>query len=117
LLISDLFAGTDIAAALHDLATKTLDFVGSHAAKIIVECIAGFELLTVDQQSVWARQWIAGGLIEISKQCMSPVVQCRRAVLVLPMEARDEGVNKCRDCGVLADDNETGWHRDALLLP
>ena len=43
-----------------DLAAESLDLVGGHAAEIVVECVAGFELLAVDEQRVRAWQRIAG---------------------------------------------------------
>jgi hypothetical protein len=67
-LVSDVFAGTDIASALNDLTAKTLDLVSGHAAEIIVERIAGFELLAVDEQRVRARERIASRFVEIAEQ-------------------------------------------------
>ena len=48
-----------IAGALDDLAAEALDLVGRHAAEIVVERVAGFELLAVDEQRVRARQRVA----------------------------------------------------------
>ncbi len=116
-LIGDVLAGAGIAGALDNFAAKALDFVGSHAAKIVVERIARFELLAVDEQRVRARQRIAGGFVEIAEQGEASILQRRGAVFVLAVEAGDEVVNELRDGGVLADDDETGRHLDALLLP
>ena len=48
-----------IAGALDDLAAEALDLVGGHAAEVVVERIAGFELLAVDEQRVRPRQRVA----------------------------------------------------------
>ena len=45
-----------LAAALDDLAAEALDLVGCHVAEIVVQRLAGFELLAVDQQRVRARR-------------------------------------------------------------
>ena len=116
-LVGDVFACAGIAGALDDLAAKALDLVGGHAAEIVVERIAGFELLAVDEQRVRARERIAGGFVEIAEQREAPVFQRGGAVVVLAMEAGDEVVNELRDRGVLADDDEAGRHLDALVLP
>ena len=55
-LVGDVVAGSRVAGALDDLAAKALDLVGSHAAEVVVERIAGFELLAVDEQRVGARR-------------------------------------------------------------
>ncbi len=116
-LVGDVVAGTGVAGALHDLAAKALDLVGGHAAEVVVERVAGFELLAVDEQRVRARERVAGGFVEIAEQCEATVLQRGGAVLVLAMEAGDEVVNELRDGGVLADDDEAGRHLDALVLP
>ena len=41
-----------VAGALDDLAAEAFDLVGRHGAEVVVERIAGFELLAVDQQRV-----------------------------------------------------------------
>ena len=45
-----------LAAALDDLAAEALDLVGRHAAEVVVQRLAGFELLAVDEQRVRARE-------------------------------------------------------------
>jgi hypothetical protein len=107
-LVRDILARTNVARGLHHFASEPIDFIGGHAAKIVVERIAGFELLAIDQQRVGTRQRIAGCLVEIAKQRVSSVVECRGAVVVLPMEAGDEVVDELRDRGVLANDDEAG---------
>ena len=65
--------------------------------------------------SVFGRgERIAGGLVEVAEQREAAVLQRRRAVFVLPVEAGDEVVDELRDGGVLADDDEAGRHLDAL---
>ena len=116
-LVGDVVAGAGIAGALDDLAAEALDLVGGHAAEVVVERVAGFELLAVDQQRVRARQRVAGGFVEVAEQCEAAVLQRGRAVLVLAVEAGDEVVDQLRDGGVLADDDEAGRHLDARFLP
>ena len=58
-LVGDVLAGAGVAGALDDLAAEPLDLVGGHAAEVVVERVAGFELLAVDQQRVRARQRVA----------------------------------------------------------
>ena len=116
-LVGDVFAGTGITGALNNFTAKALNLIGSHAAEVIVERIARFELLAVDEQRVRARERVAGGFVEIAEQCEASVLQRSGAVLVLAMEAGDEVVNELRDGGVLADDDEAGRHLDALFLP
>ena len=109
-LVGDVLAGTRVAGALDDLAAEALDLVGGHAAEVVVERVAGFELLAVDQQRVRARQRVAGGLVEVAEQREAAVLQRGRAVLVLAMKAGDVVVDQLRDRGVLADDDEAGRH-------
>ena len=42
-------AGTDITCAFDDFTPESLNLVGGHAAEIVVERVAGFELLAVDE--------------------------------------------------------------------
>jgi len=107
-LVGDVVTGMGITAAFHDLTAKALDLVSSHAAKVVVERIARFELLAVDEQRVRARKWVAGGFVKITKPWKAPVLQSRGAIIVFAMKARDEIVNELRDGGVLADDDEAG---------
>ena len=67
-------ACASVAGALDDLAAKALDLVGGHAAKVVVERIAGFELLAVDQQCVGARERVAV-LVEIAEKAEAAVLQ------------------------------------------
>jgi hypothetical protein len=106
-----------ITAAFHDLTAKALDLVSSHAAKVVVERIARFELLTVDEQRVRARKGVAGGFVKITKPWKASVLQRRGAIIVFAMKAGNEIVNELRDGGVLADDDEAGRHLDARIFP
>ena len=71
-LVGDVVAGTGITAALHDLAAKAFDLVGGHAAEVVVQRVAGFELLAVDEERVRARERVAGGFVEIAEQARRP---------------------------------------------
>jgi hypothetical protein len=55
-LVSDVVAGTGIAASLDDLTSKALNFVGSHATKLLVERIARLRAFAVDEKRVRARE-------------------------------------------------------------
>jgi len=93
-LIGEIFAGAGITGAFNDLPAKALNFVGSHAAKVVVECIARFELLTIDEQRIRARERVAGGFIEIAEQCEASVLQPSGAVIVLAIKTRDKVINE-----------------------
>ena len=116
-LVGDVLGGAGVAGALDDLAAEALDLVGGHVAEVVVEGIAGFELLAVDEQRVRPRERIAGGFVEVAEQGEAAVLQRRRAVLVFPVEAGNVVVDQLGDRGVLADDDEARRHADAALLP
>src|SRR5260221_894998 len=116
-LIGNVFAGMRVAGALNNFAAKSLNFVGSHPTEILVERIARFELLAIDQQSVGTWQRIASSFVEIPEQFEAAVLQRRGVVSVFAVKAGDKVVNELRDRGVLADDDETRGHVDTLLLP
>jgi hypothetical protein len=116
-LVGDVFASVRIAAALHHFATKALDFIGSHTTEVVVERIAGFELLTVNQQGVGPWQWVAGGFIKIPEQRQTSIHQRRCAVGVVALKSGNEVINELRDCGVLADDDEARRDLDASFIP
>jgi hypothetical protein len=71
-LVGEVLAGAGVAGALDDLAAEALDLVGGHVAELVVQRVAGFELLAVDQQGVGARQRIAGGFVEVAEQGRRP---------------------------------------------
>ena len=67
-LLGDVVAGSGVAGPFDDVTTKLVNLVRRHGAEIVVERVAGFELLAVDQKRVWAGQRVAGGLVEIAEQ-------------------------------------------------
>src|SRR5207247_6204607 len=95
---------------------EALDLVGGHRAEVIVEALAALELLAVDQEGVRSRQRVAV-LVEVAEEREASVLQCRRAVLVLAVEARNVVVDELGGRGVVADDDEAGRYGDLLLLP
>ena len=58
LLVADVVRCTGIPGALNDLAAETGNLIGGHATKLIVEGVASFQLLTVNQQCVRTRERI-----------------------------------------------------------
>ena len=46
----DVFGLAAVAGAFHDLAAESVDLVGGHFAEVVVEGVAGFDLLAVDQK-------------------------------------------------------------------
>jgi hypothetical protein len=50
LLITDSLGGLDIAGAFNDLAPETFDLVRRQVTEVVVERLAGFQLLAVDQK-------------------------------------------------------------------
>ena len=60
--------------------------------------------------SVFGRGERVAVLVEVAEQREPAVLQRRRAVLVLAVEAGDEVVDELRDRGVVADDDEAGRH-------
>ena len=81
-----LLACAQVPGALDDLAAEALDLVGGHGAEIVVERVAGFELLAVDQERVGAGQRVARRLVEVAEQRQAAVLQRGRAVLVLAVK-------------------------------
>ena len=88
LLITDIFSGTGIPGALDSLAAETCNLIGRHAAKLVVEGVAGFQLLTVNQQRVRTRERIPRGFVKIAEEGQTTVFQCGGPVFVLPGESR-----------------------------
>ena len=58
-LLADALAGLGVTGALDDFAAESLDLVGRHTAKAIVQRVTGFELLAVNQQCSGATQCVA----------------------------------------------------------
>ena len=106
-LIGDVVRCVGVTAALDDLTAKALDLVGGHAAKVVVERVARFELLAVDQERVRTRERVAGGFVEVAEEREAPVFERGRAVVVLAVKAGDEIVDELGNGRVLADDDET----------
>ena len=71
-LIGDVVAGAGVAGALDDLAAEALDLIGGHGAEVVVEGIARFELLAVDEQRVRARERVAGGSSKLRNRARRP---------------------------------------------
>ncbi len=65
-LVGQILRLTDVAGAFDDLTTETLDFVGRHRTEVVVQRLAGFELLAVNQQRVGAGKRVAV-LIEVAE--------------------------------------------------
>ena len=116
-LIGDAFGGARITRPLDDFSTETFDFVCRHRTELVVQRFTRFELLGIDQQRVWARERIAGHLVEVAKQRKLSVLDLRSAVLFFAFEARNIVVYQLRHCRVLADDDEARRHGDAALPP
>ena len=68
LLIADVVPGTGIPGAFDDLAAETCNLIGGHATKFVVEGVAGFQLLAVDQQRVRTSERIPSGFTEIAEE-------------------------------------------------
>src|SRR5437870_3501220 len=69
----------ELAAAFDNLAAEALYFVARHAAEVVIQRFAGFELLAVDKQRIWARERVAV-LVEVAEERETSVFQCRRAI-------------------------------------
>ena len=73
-LVGDVLGLLAVAGALDDLAPEALDLVGGHGAEVVVQRLAGFELLAVDQQGVGRAERVAV-LVEVAEQREAPVLQ------------------------------------------
>ena len=74
-LIGDAVRVAGFARAFGDLAAESLDFVARHAAEFLVQRVARFELLAVDQAACWAGKRIAGRFVEITEEGKPAVLQ------------------------------------------
>ena len=115
-LVGDVLGLLAVAGALDDLAAEPFDLVGRHAAEVVVEGFAGFELLAVDQQRARAGQRVAV-LVEVAEEFQAAVLKRGRSVFVLPEEAGDVVVDELRGGRVVADDDEAGRDADARFAP
>ena len=116
ILVGEVLGLAAVAGTFDDLAAETVDLVGGHVAEVIVQCLAGFELLAVDQEGPGAGKLVAV-FVEIPEQGQPPDFERRRTVVVLPVETGDIVVDKLGGGGVVADDDETGRNLDAAFLP
>jgi type III restriction enzyme len=75
-LVGNVFASTGITGALHNFTAKALNLIGSHASEFIVERIARFELLAVDEQRIRARKRAAGddSILVLSPDIVGPSI-------------------------------------------
>ena len=92
-LVGEVLRLAGVAGTFDDLTAEALDLIGRHAAEIVIQPFAGFELLAVDEQGVWPGKRVAV-LVEITKQREASVFKCRRAVVVLPVKAGDKVVHQ-----------------------
>ena len=100
----------------HPLPAETLELIGGHFAKVPVQCVAGLDLLAVDQHRLGYRVRVAV-IIEVSEQGKAPLLQGLGAVLVLTVEAGDIVIDQLRGRGVVADHYEAGRRRYSCLGP
>ena len=112
----------DLAGLLHvapfdHFAAEALDLVGGHFAEILVEGIAGFELLTVNEQGAGPGKTIAVVVVVAEQGETAGVVGGGFAVRARAGEAGDVIVNEFGGGGVVTDDDEDRGHADLLLLP
>jgi hypothetical protein len=78
-----------ILLALDDVAAEALNLIGGHRAEVVVEGVAGFELLAVDEERVRARERIAGGFVKVAEEREATVYQRGGLVLVLLVKTGD----------------------------
>ena len=87
------FPGCYVAGALREVAPEALDLVAGHLAEIVVERLARFELLAVDQQGAGPCEAVTV-VVVIAEQRQAAVFEHLRAVLLLAVEAGDVVVNE-----------------------
>ena len=73
-LVRDVVGLLAVAGAFDDVAAEAVDLVGSHGAEIIVQLLARFELLTVDQQGTGPAERVAV-LVEVAEQFEAAMLQ------------------------------------------
>ena len=71
---SVMFGLLAVAGAFDDVAAEALDLVGSHGAEIVVQLLARFRLLAVDQQGAGSAELVAV-LVEIAEQFQAAILQ------------------------------------------
>src|SRR4030095_5546568 len=72
-LVSDVFSLAEVAGAFDNLRAETGDLIGRHGAEIVVELVAGFDLLAVDQQGPGAAERVAV-LVEVAEKLEAAIV-------------------------------------------
>ncbi len=105
-----------LAAAFENLAAKALDLIGRHTSEVVVQGLARFELLAVDEQGIWPREGVAV-FIEVPEQLEAAGHGSRRAVLILAQESGDIVIHQLRGGRVVADHDEARRDADAGLFP
>ena len=102
-----------IAGALNKIAPEALDLIGRHRAEFLIERVAGFQLLAVDQQRARTRQPVTVFVVvaEQLETALDPLA------IAFAYEPRDEVVDQFRGRGVVAYDDEHRRHADPGLLP
>ena len=95
LLIGEVLGLLPVAGAGDDLAPEALDLVAGGVAEAPVEGLARVELLALDEQRARPGERVAV-LVEVAEQRQAAILERRRAVLVLAVEAGDEVVDQAR---------------------
>ncbi len=107
---------TRVAAAFDDLSAEALDLVGRHAAEVVVQRLAGLQLLAVDQQGSRMSEGVAV-LVVIAEELEAAGLVRARAIFMLALEAGDVVVHQLGCRCVVAHDDEARRHVDAGALP
>ena len=85
-LIGNVLGLTAVTGTFDYFPAETLDLVGSHVAKVLIERVAGLELLTVDQECMGPAKRVVV-LIKISEELKASVLKFGRAILVFLIKA------------------------------
>ena len=105
-----------VSGALDNLAPEAVDLVSCHVAEVVIKCLAGFQLLAIDQQRIGPGELVAM-LVEIPKQRQASVFERGGAIFVRPVETGDEIVDQL-GCGrVVADHDEARRNPNAGGAP
>ena len=113
--VADVLGLAGVAGAFDDLSPKAFDLVRGHVAEVLVQRVAGLQLLAVDQQRAGPRVRVAM-LVEVAEQFETPDFERRRAIVVLAVEAGDKVVDQLGGRRVVADHDEARRHVNARLL-
>jgi hypothetical protein len=104
------------AGTLRPFALELVDLGAGIVPEVVMQGVARFELLAVDQERARARQAIAV-LVVIAEQLQPSRDVAGFLAFLLPLETGDEVIDQLRGCGVVADDNEHRRRADPLLFP